>query len=97
MPGTYKLSEEHEMVRNMAREIAREKLAPRAADIDRAGEFPWDIVELYRENDILGMPIPMEYGGQGADATSCQLVVEEFAKECSNSAHILADNWLTGL
>ncbi|MFC2045633.1 acyl-CoA dehydrogenase family protein [Chloroflexota bacterium] len=94
MPGIYKLSEEHEMVRNMAREIAREKLAPRAAEIDRAGEFPWDMVELYRKNDILGMPVPLEYGGQGADAMSCHLVIEEFATECSNSAHILADDWL---
>jgi len=94
MAGVYKLSEEHEMVRTMAREMARDKLAPRAAEIDREGEFPWDIVDFYRENHILNMPVPVEYGGQGADAMSYHLVVEEFATACANSAHVLADHWL---
>jgi len=69
MAGVYKLSEEHEMVRKMAREMARDRLAPRAAKIDRKAEFPWDIIDFFRENHILGMPIPPEYGGQGTDAT----------------------------
>lgn len=94
MPGSYKLSEEQDMIRAMARQMAKDKLAPRAAEIDRAGEFPWDTIEFYRENNILGMPIPVEYGGQGADILSCHLVIEEFATECANSAHALADHWL---
>ena len=94
MAGMYKLSEEHQMVRNMAREMAKNRLAPRAAEIDKDGEFPWDIIEFYRENHILDMPIPVEYGGQGADSMSCHLVIEEFATECGNSAHALADHWL---
>ena len=94
MAGSYKLREEQEMVRAMAREMARDKLAPRAAQIDRDGEFPWDIIEFFRENHILDMPIPVEYGGQGADALSCHLLIEEFATECANSAHALADHWL---
>jgi len=94
MAGSYKLSEEQEMIRTMAREMAKDRLAPRAAEIDKDGEFPWDIIEFFRENHILDMPIPIEYGGQGADALSCHLVVEEFAKECANSAHALADDWL---
>jgi len=94
MPGSYKLSEDQEMVRAMARKMARDKLAPRAAEIDKAGEFPWDIVEFFSENHILDMPVPVEYGGQGADALSCLLVVEEFATECENSAHILGAHWL---
>ncbi|MFO7997011.1 MAG: acyl-CoA dehydrogenase family protein [Dehalococcoidia bacterium] len=94
MAGSYKLSEEQEMIRAMAREMAKDRLAPRAAEIDREGEFPWDIIELFRENRILDMPIPVEYGGQGADALSCHLVIEEFAMECANSAHALADHWL---
>ncbi len=94
MPGSYKLSEDQEMVRAMARKMARDKLAPRAAEIDKAGEFPWDIVEFCSENHILDMPVPVEYGGQGADALSCLLVVEEFATECESSAHILGAHWL---
>ena len=94
MAGSYKLREEQEMIRAMAREMAKDRLAPRAAEIDRAGEFPWDIIEFFRENHLLDMPIPMEYGGQGADALSCHLVIEEFATACANSAHALADHWL---
>ena len=94
MPGSYKLSEEQEMVRAMARKMAKDRLAPRAAEIDAKGEFPWDILEFYRQNNILGMPIPLQYGGQEADMLSCHLVIEEFATECANSAHALADHWL---
>ena len=94
MVGSYKLSEEQEMIRAMARKMAKDKLAPRAAEIDREGEFPWDIIEFFRQNHILDMPVPAEYGGQGADALSCHLVIEEFATECANSAHALADHWL---
>ena len=94
MAGSYNLSEEQEMVRAMARKMAKDRLAPRAAEIDRKGEFPWDIIDFFRENHILNMPMPVEYGGQGADALSCHLVIEEFAKECANSAHALADHWL---
>jgi alkylation response protein AidB-like acyl-CoA dehydrogenase len=94
MAGSYKLSEEQEMVRSMARKMAKDRLAPRAAEIDAKGEFPWDIIEFYRQNNILGMPIPAQYGGQGADVLSCHLVIEEFATECANSAHVLADHWL---
>ncbi len=94
MAGSYKLSEEQEMIRAMARKMAKDRLAPRAAEIDREGEFPWDIIEFFRENHILDMPVPAEYGGQGADALSFHLVIEEFATECANSAHALADHWL---
>ena len=94
MASSYKLSEEQEMVRAMARKMAKDRLAPRAAEVDAKGEFPWDIIEFYRQNNILGMPVPAQYGGQGADALSCHLVIEEFATECANSAHALADHWL---
>ena len=79
MPGSYNLSEDQQMVRTMARKMAKDRLAPRAAEIDKVGEFPWDIIDFYRENHILDLPIPAEYGGQGADALSCHLVIEEFA------------------
>jgi alkylation response protein AidB-like acyl-CoA dehydrogenase len=94
MAGSYKLGEEQEMIRAMARKMAKDRLAPRAAAIDREGEFPWDIIDFFRQNHILNMPIPVEYGGQGADALSCHLVIEEFGTECANSAHALADHWL---
>jgi len=91
---SYELSEEQQMIRTMARKMAGERLAPGAANIDRTGEFPWDIIEFYCENHLLEMPVPAEYGGGGADELSCCLLVEEFAAECANSAHALADHWL---
>src|SRR3989304_7826623 len=94
MPGSYNLREDQQMGRTMAGKMAKDRLAPRAAEIDKVGEFPWDIIDFYRENHILDLPIPAEYGGQGADALSCHLVIEEFATECANSAHALADHWL---
>ena len=94
MSASYRLGEEQEMVRATARKMAKDRLAPRAAEIDRTGEFPWDIIEFFSKNHLLDMPVPVEYGGQGADALSCYLVVEEFATECANSAHALVDHWL---
>jgi len=94
MPGSYKLTEEQEMVRAMARRMARGRLAPRAAEIDREGKFPQDNVDFFRENNILAWPVPVEFGGQGADTLSCHLLIEEFATECANSAHVIADHWL---
>ena len=99
MAGSFILSEEQQMIRAMARKMAKDRLAPRSAEIDQAGEFPWDIIEFYRENHIMEMPVPVEYGGGGADLTSCCIVLEEFATECVNSSHALASHWLaaTGL
>src|SRR3990172_1971927 len=90
----FKLADEQEMMRDVVRRMSKEKIAPRAAEIDEKGEFPWDIVELYRENQILGLPIPEEYGGTGAGSVMCCLLIEEIAKTCANSAHALADHWL---
>ena len=90
----YDLTEDQKMMQANIRRIAREQVAPRAAEIDRSGEFPRDMLELLRENDILQIPIPEEYGGAGAGEMTCCLVIEEFAKVCANTAHILADHWL---
>ena len=48
------LTDEQREIRELVRTIAREKIAPRAAEIDESHEFPWDVVELFRENDIFG-------------------------------------------
>ncbi len=94
MAGLYGFTEDQEMIITTVRDMAKDKIAPRSADIDKTGEYPWDIVGLYRESQILGMPIPEEYGGVGAGELTCCLVIEEIAKVCANSAHALADHWL---
>jgi len=92
--GIYELTEDQEMILAAVRDMAKDKIAPRSAEIDTENEYPWDIIELYRESQLLSMIIPEEYGGVGTGELTCCLVIEELAKVCANSAHALADHWL---
>jgi len=76
----YGFTEEQEMMRDTARRIAKEKVAPRAAEVDEAGEFPLDIWDLCKENSLLSIPFPQEYGGAGGDLVTFCLVTEELAR-----------------
>lgn len=67
-------------LRDAVRELAEEKIAPRAAEIDQTGEFPWDVVKLLAEHDFFAAPFPAEYGGLGTDMLSALLVVEELSR-----------------
>ncbi len=78
------------MILEMVRTLVEEKVAPRAAEIDERGEFPWDIKELFAQNDLLGIPFPAEYGGVGGSFLTYVKVVEEVAKACASSALIIA-------
>src|SRR4051794_14391206 len=62
------LTEEQREIRDLVRDLARERIAPRAAEIDKSAEFPWDVVELFRENEIFGILFGEEFGGIGASA-----------------------------
>jgi alkylation response protein AidB-like acyl-CoA dehydrogenase len=84
------LTEEQREIRELIRDIARERIAPRAAEIDRSAEFPWDVVELYRENDLFGILYDEEYGGIGASALMALVAVEEVSKVCATSGLIIA-------
>jgi alkylation response protein AidB-like acyl-CoA dehydrogenase len=75
--------------RDLVRQLAQEQIAPRAADIDRAGEYPHDVRKLLSEQDILGLPFAAEYGGTGTGTLMLQIAVEEIAKVCASSALIL--------
>ncbi|OGP65864.1 MAG: acyl-CoA dehydrogenase [Deltaproteobacteria bacterium RBG_13_53_10] len=72
--------------RKRAREVAQNIVAPRAGEIDAAGEFPWDIADCFARQGFLTLVIPKEYGGTEGDITSFCLVVEEIAKHCASSA-----------
>jgi alkylation response protein AidB-like acyl-CoA dehydrogenase len=84
------LSEEQREVRDLIRELAREQIAPRAAEIDKSSEFPWDVVELFREHGIFGVMYDEEYGGLGASALMTLVAIEEVSKVCATSGLILA-------
>src|SRR3954451_14150281 len=77
-------------LRDAVRELAQEKIAPRAAAIDQSGEFPWDVVELLAQPDFFAAQFPVEYGGLGADMISSLLVVEELSRVCATSGLIPA-------
>ena len=75
--------------RDLVRQIAQEQIAPRAGEIDRKAEYPWDVRKLLAEQDILGLPFATEYGGTGTGTLMLQMAVEEIAKVCASSALIL--------
>ncbi|CAA9503052.1 MAG: hypothetical protein AVDCRST_MAG13-2375, partial [uncultured Solirubrobacteraceae bacterium] len=87
----FDLSAEERDLQGRAREVARSAVAPRAAGIDRAEEYPWDVVRALAEAGFMGMTIPRELGGQGWSFLHAVLVVEEVAKVCAVSARIVVE------
>src|SRR5262245_65202647 len=73
----------------MVRQLAQNEIAPRAGDIDRKSEYPWDIRKLLAEHDILGLPFAERFGGTGTGTLMLQMAVEEIAKACASCALIL--------
>jgi len=90
----FALSEEHEALREAVRALADDKIAPRAAEVDRTGEFPWDVHEALVKADLQAVHIPEAYGGAGADAIATVIVIEEVARACASSSLIPAVNKL---
>lgn len=86
---SYFLTEEQELMRNAAREFAEAEVKPNAKKLDETHEFPWDWVNKCAELGFLGVSIPEEYGGAGADCLSEMLVIEEIAKYSGSLALII--------
>ncbi|HEV2656221.1 MAG TPA: acyl-CoA dehydrogenase family protein [Ktedonobacteraceae bacterium] len=84
------VSEDEQALIEAIREIAQERVAPRAAEIDHTGEFPWDMKELLAQQDILAMPFPVEYGGIGASEQALVRAIEELSRCCATTGLILA-------
>jgi alkylation response protein AidB-like acyl-CoA dehydrogenase len=89
-PGTYRLTEEQLMLRDAVRVLADEQIQPRAAEIDRTAEFPWDVKDLLASHDILGLPFPEKHGGLGGHLLTVCLAVEQISRVCATSGLILA-------
>ncbi|TDA63444.1 MAG: acyl-CoA dehydrogenase [Clostridia bacterium] len=83
------LTSEQEMLVRSVRRLAQEKIAPVAEEIEEKGEYPWEILELFKKNGLSGLLLPEQYCGGGADVFTFALVVEEIAKVCTNSSTIL--------
>src|SRR3972149_1559243 len=85
----FQLTEEQRLIQDTARRIARERIAPRAAEIDETGEYPHDVFAAFRDVGLLGLTIPEEYGGSGVGTLPLALAVEEAAKYCCASGLML--------
>jgi alkylation response protein AidB-like acyl-CoA dehydrogenase len=83
------LNEQQRMILATVRQIAQEKVKPRAAEIDETGEFPWETVKIFTENGILTPLLPKKYGGIGIEYFLFSMILEEIAKVCASSALIL--------
>ncbi len=90
----YQLSEEQQLLRKAVRQLADDKIAPRAAEIDDKAEFPHDVLDALVRAGFHAVHIPEEYGGAGADAISACVVIEEVARACASSSLIPAVNKL---
>ena len=86
----FDLSHEHELVRETVREFARERVAPDAEELDREHRFPYDLVAELAELGLMGMTIPEEYGGAGADTVSYAIAIEELTRVDSSVAITVA-------
>jgi len=92
--STYRLPEEHELLRKTVRQLAEDKIAPRAAEIDETATFPTDVYDELRRADLHAVHVPEEYGGAGADSIATCIVIEEVARACASSSLIPAVNKL---
>lgn len=78
----YLLTEEEQMIRDLARKVAVEKVAPVRMELDEKEEFPWDLMKSFAEADLCGLYIPEEYGGFGQKVLNFCLATEEISRVC---------------
>jgi alkylation response protein AidB-like acyl-CoA dehydrogenase len=81
----FPFTEEHEMIRQTAREFAQKEIAPIAAEYDESGEFPYETIMKMGEMGFMGIEVPEEYGGAGMDTLAYVLALEEICK--ADAAH----------
>lgn len=82
----YFLSEEQEMIKDLVRQIAQEKIAPVAIELDEKGEFPWELMKIFAQSDLFAIFVPEEYGGLGKGILDLCIIIEELSKACAGVA-----------
>src|SRR5215210_7420689 len=86
---TYALSDDHVAFRDTIRQIVRERVEPRAAEIDARAEYPWDLRKLFSEQDLFGLCFDEHHGGTGTGTLMLNVAIEEVARACASSALML--------
>lgn len=90
----YFLTEEQTMIRDLARQIAEERVVPVRAELDEREEFPWEIMKVLAQSDMFGIFIPEEYGGLGMGSLELSIAVEELSRACLGVSTSYAANAL---
>ena len=86
----FTLSKEHEMARQLFKEFAENEVKPLAQEVDETETFPRETVEKMAKYGFMGIPVPKEYGGQGADPLASAICIEELSKQCASTGDIVA-------
>ena len=86
----FNLSREHQLIRKMMAEFTEREVKPIAAETDRTCEYPRDNIEKLFNLGVMGMCVPKEYGGAGADPLASALCIEELSKQCASTGDIVA-------
>ncbi len=90
---TYQLNEDQIQIQDLLRRVAREKVAPRADEIDRSAQYPHDMFELLKGLGMFTLPFPEQYGGAGSMLSAC-IAIEELGRVCYNTAYLLLVQWV---
>ncbi len=90
----YFLTEEQEMIKDLSRKIAEEKVIPVRAELDEKEEFPWEIMKVIGQSDLFGLAIPEEFGGFGKGSMELVIAIEELSKACLGVSTSYAANML---
>ncbi|MDH5684120.1 MAG: acyl-CoA dehydrogenase family protein, partial [candidate division WOR-3 bacterium] len=88
----FDLTENQRMIQDMVRQFAKAELEPKAAEIDKTGEFPTENIKKLAELGLMGMVVPEKYGGAGFDFVSLAVAVEEISRACASTGVIVAVN-----
>ncbi len=91
------LTEEQQMMQRMVRDFAENEIRPVAQEMDASGEFPWEIIRKMGSLGLMGLPIPEEYGGSGADTITYAIAVEEISRVSGSLGITLASHVSLGL
>jgi alkylation response protein AidB-like acyl-CoA dehydrogenase len=84
----------YEQFRSSVRRLAVEKVAPHAAEVDRSRNLPEASLKAFRDANLIGLPFPEEFGGQGGDLMAQVIAIEEIACVCATSAVTLFTSWI---
>ena len=89
MTAAFTLTDEQREFRTVMRQFCEDKIAPRAAEVDRNAEYPWDNFEAVKAMDLPALGLPEQYGGSGADHVTQAIMVEELSRVCASTSLIV--------